>query len=264
MEAEELVRRCVNYISENLDKDLTVEQIAEALNYSARHLGRVFLHYTGFTIGEYIRTAKAARAARALMQRLCVAEAAVACGYGTSSNLDHAFGGVYGVSPSRYFGAAGLPVIECFLPITVAGDVLRRVAAADEQTGLALWHGYDFSKVDPDDFNVASPEGGAEVGVWTEIDGEKCYLFGVCCQYDAEIPAGMVRCMLPAGRYAMFLVPEAENTHELSENIRAALEPALEQSAGLGNYEPVLGAPVMEYYHGKETYLCVPIREREA
>ena len=263
MANSEIVRKCVEFIEGNLDKELSVELIAEQLSYSAPYLRRCFRQHTGFKLSYYIRVAKTERAAQALKRGLCVSEAAELSGFGDYYNLSHSFGGVYGVPPSSYIGAKALPSIRLQAPVTVAGYVLRRVEADEDQTGLALWHGYDFSKFDPNDFNVASPEGGVEVGIWTEIDGEKCYLFGVCCRNDATIPGSMVRCTLPPALYAMFLIPEAENTHELSENIKAALKPALRYCEDAKKFEPVPDMPVLEYYHGKDTYLCVPIRERK-
>ncbi len=258
----EIVRKCVEFVAKHLDDDLTVELIAEQLHYSVPYLRRCFREYTGFKISYYIRIAKTERAAQTLIRGLCVAETAELVGFGDYYNLTHRFADVYGVPPSSYIGAKGLPTIKLQVPVTVAGYVLRRAGNAAEP-GLALWHGYDFSAFDPKDFQIASPEGGAEVGVWTEIDGKQCYLFGVTCWEDAAIPERMVRCTLPPALYAMFLIPDSENTRELSENIRAAMAPALAHCEDAKKYEPVPGMPVMEYYHGKDTFLCVPIRERK-
>ena len=261
MEAGEVARRCVEYIAEHPDGELSVETLAEKLSYSVPHLRRSFLRYTGYNLGYYIRLAKTERAARALIEGLRVAEAAELGGFGDYYNLSHSFSGVYGVPPSSYIGAKDLPTIKLQVPTTVAGYILRR-ASEHAEPGLALWHGYDFSGVDPSDFQVASPEGGAEIGVWTELGGEQCYLFGVVCREDAVIPPGMVRCALPPAVYAMFLIPETESTQELSDRIRAAMAPALAYCDAAKKYEPVPGAPVLEYYHDKDTYICVPICER--
>lgn len=263
MASSEIVRKCVEFIEANIDNNLTVETVADQLGYSVRYLRRSFQAYARFTLGYYIHVAKTERAAQALSQGLCVSEAAELCGFGDYYNLSHSFSGVYGVPPSSYIGAKDLPRIRIQVPVTVAGYVLRRVEDGEDHSGLTLWHGYDFSIYDENDFNVASPEGGAEVGVWTELNGEKSYLFGVCCREDATIPESMVRCTLPPALYAMFPIPEAEDTHELSLNFRAALAPALARCGDAKKYEQVPDAPVMEYYHGKDTFLCIPIRERK-
>lgn len=257
---EEAARACQAYIEENLDKELTLESIARALNVSTIYLRRSFRKVSNVTVGKYVQNARLARAAHDLIHGLCiVSEAAQISGFSSIYSFSKTFRRVLGVPPSRYMGAEDLPIIRVALPTTVAGYILHR--AEDGHSGLALWHGYDFSGVDPDDFNVASPEGGAEVGIWTEIDGEKCYLFGVICRADATIPAGMVRHTLPPATWAMFPIPPGGNTHALYENLNAALADSLERCGEAAAFEPIGGRPCMEYYRGEETYLCVPVRE---
>ena len=260
MGVEETVRECQEYILDHLDQELTVKSLAERFSFSPSYLSYRFREFAHVSIGEYIQNMRLARAAYDLIMGSCVSEASLDSGFASIFSFSRSFRKKLGVPPSEYIGALDMPIVRYEVPLTVAGYILRR-AKDGEGSGLALWQGYDFSKVDPADFPTASPEGGAEVAVWTEIDGEKCYLFGVCCRYNATIPSGMVRCELPAGRYAMFLIPESENTHELSEKIHAAVEPALAHCEGAKTFEPIPDAPCLEYYHGKNTFLCVPVRE---
>ena len=247
MSREEIIRKCLSYIEDHLEKNPTVDQIAAYLNYSAPQLRRIFRDYTGFSIGQYIRIEKTGRAASALKNGLCVADTSVVSGYGESSSLSHAFGDIYGVAPSRYISAKELPIIKIHVPVTIAGYILRRAEGVAEP-GLALWHGYDFSSVDVTDFQVVSPEGGAEVGIWTEIDGEKCYLFGICCKEDAAIPDGMVRYKLPKGLYAMFPVPEAANTQELSERIHITMGSAIAYCDSAKTFDPICQGLIRKYW----------------
>lgn len=171
----------------------------------------------------------------------------------------HVFKDVYGVTPSVYKDglANELPVIKHMTPITLACYVLHR--AEDGVKGLALWHGWDFSKVDPDDFNRVSPEGGAEIALWTELDGERSYLFGVTCAEDAEIPGGMIRYTLPPATYALFPVPGSEDTAQLFDKINAALSRAMQHCDIGTSYVPMSSRPCLEYYYKSDVYLCVPI-----
>ncbi len=261
MKYEENARACQAYILDNLDKDLSLEAIAKHLNLSPTYLRKCFLEYSGVTIGKYVQNARLSRAAHDLIRKLCiVSEAAQISGYSSLFSFSKTFCRALGVPPSRYIGAEDLPIIKITLPITVAGYILRR---ADESArlGIALWHGYDFSTVNKDDFNVASPEGGAEVGIWAEIGGARCYLFGVMCRADAAIPAGMVRYTMPPVTWAMFPVPAGSNTHELYENLNAALASSIERCDEAALYEPINSRPCMEFYRGSETYLCIPVRE---
>ncbi len=260
MSYQDAALACQAYIDANLDKELTLESIAKALNFSPIYLRRSFRAVSNVTVGKYIQNARLSRAAHDLIHGLCiVSEAAQISGFSSIYSFSKTFSKALGVPPSKYMGAEDLPIIKITLPTTVAGYILHR--AEDGHSGLALWHGYDFSRVDPNDFNVASPEGGPEVGLWTEIDGENCYLFGVICRPDATIPAGMVRHTLPPVTWAMFPVPAGANTHELYENLNAALDASIEHCDEAATYEPISGQPCMEYYHGSEVYLCIPVRE---
>ena len=261
MKYEENARACQTYILENLDKDLSLESISKHLNLSPTYLRNCFQKYAHVSISKYIQNMRIARAAHDLIYRLCiVSEAAQISGFSSIYSFSKTFHKVLGVAPSKYIGAVDLPIIKITLPTTVAGYILHR--AEDGHSGLALWHGYDFSKCNENDFNVASPEGGAEVGIWTEIDGDQCYLFGVTCRPDATIPAGMVLHTLPPVTWAMFPVPAGGDAHELYENLNAVLGLSIEYCDEAATYEPLSGQPVMEYYHGNETYLCIPVRER--
>ncbi len=259
MRYEDIARACQAHILNNLDKDLTVESIADHLGFAPTYVRKCFRRFSGVSIGKYIQNMRLARAAHDLIRRLCiVSEAAQLSGFSSIYSFSKTFSKALGVPPSRYIGAEDLPIIRISLPTTVAGYILHR--AEGGHSGLALWHGHDFSGVNKDDFNLASPEGGAEVGLWTEIDGAQCYLFGVTCRPDAEIPAGMVLHTLPPVTWAMFPVPVGANTHELYENLNAALETSIDHCDGAATYEPISGQPCMEYYHGSETYLCIPVR----
>ncbi len=263
MAIKDAIRECQEYIQNNLDKDLTVEHLAERLNFSPHYLRKCFKTIEGVSIGKYVQNARLARAAHDLIQGLCiVTKAAQISGFSSVYSFSRTFHKVFGVPPSEYIGAENLPIIKIFAPITVAGYVLRR-ADNGAEPGIALWHGYDFSLVNPTDFAVVSPEGGAEIGVWTEIEGERSYLFGVICADDAEIPRGMVRCEMEPGSWAMFPVPTGTSSQELFENMHSALKSSLEHCSEAEKFEPIIGKPCMEYYSGNEFYLCVPVRERQ-
>ncbi len=265
MEIQEAVRACRAYIDGHLDDPLTPEILAARFNYASAYFRRAFHEHVGVTISRYIRIARTGSAARELLRHMSVQSAADQFGYETLSGFNRAFRRIYGVPPSFYQGenARLLPIIECIAPVALACYPLRR-AEAGAEPGLALWHGYDFSGVDPRDFQIAAPEGGAEIALWAELDGERRYLFGVTCAEDATIPKGMIRYTLPPAIYAMYPVEDGGDTAELWKNINAALAPALKSCGDAEAYAPLESQPCLEYYHGNETYLCIPIRARKS
>ena len=259
MDMDESIQSCLDYIDAHLDERLTPENLAARFHYSESHLRRSFLAHMGISVTRYIRIARTARAARDIMNNVPVKAAVVTYRYKTSSGFARAFERIYGVPPTSYREetAWGLPVIEFFAPLTLACYVLR--TAEDGMGGLALWHGWDFSAVGVRDFSQAAPDGGAEIGMWTELDGKRCYLFGVVCAKDAKIPEGMLRYTLPPAAYAMFSVEASEDTAQLWENVNAALDVSLQCCDDAKTYARS-DLPCLEYYDKSNVYLCVPVR----
>ena len=56
-EYKKRVCAAMNYISHNLDKELTLEEIAKEATFSPYHFHRIFKAVTGETITEFIKTA---------------------------------------------------------------------------------------------------------------------------------------------------------------------------------------------------------------
>ncbi len=100
---EEISRKIVSYIEENLDKDLTLEKIAEALNYSKFYMVRVFKDNTGITPYQYIRGRRLDKAAEKLVgTKQPVVEIALEAGYGSQQSFTRVFRCEYGCTPQEY------------------------------------------------------------------------------------------------------------------------------------------------------------------
>ena len=100
---EEISRKIVSYIEENLDKDLTLEKIAEALNYSKFYMVWVFKDNTGITPYQYIRGRRLDKAAEKLVgTKQQVVEIALEAGYGSQQSFTRVFRCEYGCTPQEY------------------------------------------------------------------------------------------------------------------------------------------------------------------
>ena len=85
-------RACQAYIDANLDKELTLESIAKALNFSTIYLRRSFQAVSNVTVGKYIQNARLSRAAHDLIHGLCiVSEAARLSGYSSVFSFSKTF-----------------------------------------------------------------------------------------------------------------------------------------------------------------------------
>lgn len=95
--------RALRYVSDNLDRPLTVADIARAAGLSEFHLHRVFHAELGESIGRFITRRRLESAALRLAYEPSVAITSVALdsGYSSSSNFSKAFSAYFGCSPSQ-------------------------------------------------------------------------------------------------------------------------------------------------------------------
>jgi transcriptional regulator GlxA family with amidase domain len=98
-----VVYKVQELINNNLQKDLSTGEIASRLNYSVRHLNRLFRHYTGQTIHQYKLDVKVNEARKLLENsELSVKEIAYRLGYGSPNSFIRAWNSVMDVPPARY------------------------------------------------------------------------------------------------------------------------------------------------------------------
>ncbi len=92
-----------SYISDNLDKRLTLDDIAKMCFYNPSYLCRAFREHYGFTLGFYISKERARQAARLLVStQLSIIEICQKCGYSDKSSLYRAFARFYNQTPTKY------------------------------------------------------------------------------------------------------------------------------------------------------------------
>ena len=93
----------VKYINSNLDKKLTLCDLARKCFYNPSYFSRVFKEKFKMTFQEYLNRERAAMAAQLLCESDCsVGEIAERCGYGDNSSLHRAFIRYYGCTPGAY------------------------------------------------------------------------------------------------------------------------------------------------------------------
>jgi len=96
--------RAMNFISENLDRDLTLEEIAGAANFSPFHFHRIFTAATGETVFGFLRRLRLEWAANRLLAdgRTDITSVALDCGFSSSQNFAKAFRARFGMTPSSF------------------------------------------------------------------------------------------------------------------------------------------------------------------
>ena len=98
------VCRAMNYISGHLDRDLALEDIARAANFSEFHFHRIFKAATGETVFGFVRRLRLEWAANRLLAnpRDDVTAVALDCGFSSSQNFAKAFRARFGTTPTAF------------------------------------------------------------------------------------------------------------------------------------------------------------------
>lgn len=103
MKDTSLTKKILLYIEDHLDQDLSLEKIAEELNYSRFYAARIFKEHTGMTLYKYIQGKRLDEAARKLAETgQPIVEVALEAGYGSQQAFTQAFRCVYACTPQEY------------------------------------------------------------------------------------------------------------------------------------------------------------------
>lgn len=100
---EDNIQEVKNYIAENLNEKLTVQQLADKTLMSVSHFSRVFKQQTGFSPYEYVLITRLNKA-KYLLQKTEMSVAAIAyeTGFNSESNFICFFTENEGVSPGKF------------------------------------------------------------------------------------------------------------------------------------------------------------------
>ena len=98
-----ITERVLGFVREHFREDLTVTEIAKAVNVSRYYMAHIFKKTTGVTVTEYRNAQRLTEAKRLLMQTdATVSEIAQACGFSTSAYLTETFTRSELIPPTEY------------------------------------------------------------------------------------------------------------------------------------------------------------------
>lgn len=97
------IGRALRFIADNLQRPLSVAEVARAAHLSEFHLHRVFHAAVGESVGRFVTRQRLERAALSLAYELdqSITDVALSSGYSSSSNFSKAFAAYFGCSPTR-------------------------------------------------------------------------------------------------------------------------------------------------------------------
>ena len=104
LEYKKRVCKAMNYISRNIDRELSLEEIAEAASFSRFHFHRIFKAVVGETVAEFTRRLRIEMAANRLLSNRFedITSIAIQCGFSSSQNFAKAFRQHFDMTPTQF------------------------------------------------------------------------------------------------------------------------------------------------------------------
>jgi AraC family transcriptional regulator len=98
------INRVIDYIDQNLQKDLTVDELAAVANFSKFHFHRIFGAIVGEPLGKFVQRLRIEKAAVLLINnpKSSVTDIALETGFSGSAAFSRAFREYYNLSPSEW------------------------------------------------------------------------------------------------------------------------------------------------------------------
>ena len=97
------IEQTLEYISNNLTADLTLEMLASAANFNAIYFHKLFKASTGKTLHEYVEDQRIKKSINLLIStNMTLAEIAYECGFSSQSYFSYAFKKKIGSAPREY------------------------------------------------------------------------------------------------------------------------------------------------------------------
>lgn len=98
-----LVKKILNYVNSNYDKDLTLSGLAEQMNVSPNYISRIFKDEVGKTLFNYINEVRVEHAKKLMhQQELKIYEIGEKVGFNSSVHFNIVFNKITGCSPKQY------------------------------------------------------------------------------------------------------------------------------------------------------------------
>lgn len=100
---KEIAKKVIDYIEQNLEKDMNIDNISKNVGYSKFYLNRIFAEQTGITIYKYLQNRRLTIAAEKLIRTdKPITQIAYEAGYDTQQSFSFAFKQVYLHPPKAY------------------------------------------------------------------------------------------------------------------------------------------------------------------
>jgi AraC family transcriptional regulator len=97
------INKVIDYVNNNLDKSISLEELASIAFFSPFHFHRIFVAVTGESVNYFTNRIRLEKTARLLkFSTYSISEVAMECGFSSPSTFSRMFKQYFGVSPSSY------------------------------------------------------------------------------------------------------------------------------------------------------------------
>lgn len=100
--SKKLISNVLDYINNNYNKEITLENLANKFYISKYHLSHEFSHFVGTGVYRYIMLKRLLEAKRLLLNGSTAKETCLLCGFKDYANFYRAFKSEYGISPKEF------------------------------------------------------------------------------------------------------------------------------------------------------------------
>lgn len=218
-----LTNRALFVIERNLNRDLSLGDIAKACDVSRFHLAHAFGEATGLAVMEYVRGRRLTEAAYALASGAGdILGVALDYGYASHEGFTRAFKAQFGKTPEQVRASESVRELPLVNPIrfVASGDTKIEPPRMEELgelkfAGLSERHDYGHSEDIPGQWRrfmaefypfVENRSADIPVGLTTrsDIDGEISYVCAVEVSRFESVPKGLVTLKVAPAAYAVF------------------------------------------------------------
>ena len=250
------VQRMIDCVEKNLTEPLSLQGLAEKLNYSPFYCTKQFHKYAGISLRDYIYLRKLSYSVIDLRDtKDRILDIAIKYGFSSQEAFSRSFVKAYGLTPSSYRKMPKpLPLLikrNTYNPYYLGlGEVaMKKDVSRDVQVSIQVLPEHKFigvRNINADNYfdfweihekmpgldchtvcgfleSIKSFNG--QIGGWFFKEEKKGYLYGieVSPDYEGEIPKGMECTLVPESMYVVFHYPPY-NYEEADGDVYAALQ----------------------------------------
>ncbi len=211
------IKQVIEYINDNLDGDLSLQQLSRIAGFSPFHFHRQFATYSGITVARLVKILRLQRASLQLAfnPNASVIEIALEAGYTNPESFSKAFKQMHGLSPSEFrrtphWSELPIPRLACE-PNTLV-DLIdfpgTNVAAVEYLGPESQVYSASMKLVEWRREHGVSPDMGSTYGVlYTDpsTTPTEAFRMDICVSYKGDIlhnKQGVIAKLIPGGRCA--------------------------------------------------------------